>query len=146
MKLAGKVALVTGASRGIGKQIALRLAAQGADVVIVARTQEQGQSKWPGTLAETAAELEALGRQVLPVKCDLTVREEVENLCHAAIERFGRMDVLVNNARYVGPGEGTWAPFLKISFEGWDRNIAANLMAPVITSKFFLPLMMNQGG
>ena len=146
MKLKGKVALVTGASRGIGKQTALELAALGADIVAVARTMEAAESRWPGSLGETAAQIAALGRQILPVKCDLTIRAEVENLCHAAIQRFGRMDILVNNARYVGPGEGTWAPFLKISLEGWDRNIQANLMAPVITSRFFIPHMVRQGG
>ncbi|HEV3111701.1 MAG TPA: SDR family oxidoreductase [Candidatus Binataceae bacterium] len=146
MKLKGKVALVTGASRGIGKRTALKLAAEGADVVLTARTVEDGTSRWPGSLDATAREIESQGVQALAVKCDLTLRSEVESLCEQALRRFGHVDLLINNARYVGPGGGTFDPFMKITFEGWEKTMAANLMAPVIAARFLMPAMIERGG
>jgi NAD(P)-dependent dehydrogenase (short-subunit alcohol dehydrogenase family) len=146
MKLNGKVALMTGASRGIGKRIALKLAEEGANLVLAARTVKAGESRWPGALSETAEQIQALGRRVLPVKCDLTVRSEVENLCQAALKELGHLDILVNNARYVGPGEGTWAPFDKITWDGWDKNIQVNLMVPIMTAGLLIPKMKERGG
>src|SRR5580700_6828848 len=98
MDTKGKVALVTGISRGMGKQMALRLARHGVNIVGVARTVERSDSEWPGTLKEAEAELRALGVDVLPVKCDLLVRDDVENLCKTALDKFGRVDFVVNNA------------------------------------------------
>lgn len=140
-----KVAIVTGASRGIGKQIALRLARNGIDLVLAARTLEAGKSRWPGSLEETAAEVRALGVQADCVKCDVTVRSEVEALCKGALEKHGRVDILVNNALYLGPGN--YNPFLETAFETWDRNMEANLMAAVVASKACLPSMAaNRSG
>jgi hypothetical protein len=136
----GKVAIVTGASRGIGKQIALRLARNGVNLVLAARTLEAGKSRWPGSLEETAAEVRTLGAQAACVKCDVTVRAEVEALCRRALEQYGRVDILVNNALYLGPGN--YNPFLETAFETWDRNIEANLMAAVVASKACLPSML----
>jgi NAD(P)-dependent dehydrogenase (short-subunit alcohol dehydrogenase family) len=73
MKLKGQVAIVTGASRGIGKRIAIQLAEEGADIVLAARTVEPGAALYPGSIQETAAEVRKRGAQALPVKCDLTV-------------------------------------------------------------------------
>jgi citronellol/citronellal dehydrogenase len=99
MDLRGKVAVVTGSSRGIGKRIALTLARSGADIVLSARTAEPGQSKLPGTINETAEEVRALGVKALPVRADLTVRDDVRRLYQTALEHFGRVDVLVNKRR-----------------------------------------------
>ena len=104
MDLRGKVAVVTGSSRGIGKRIALTLARSGADIVLSARTAEPGQSKLPGTINETAEEVRALGVKALPVRADLTIRDDVRRLYQTALEHFGRVDVLVNNAAYIGKG------------------------------------------
>lgn len=95
--LTGKVAIVTGASRGIGKEIALALARAGADLVIAAKS-EQGRDKLPGSIHETAEEVRALGRRALPVKTDVRMAEEVEAMVARAAAEFGRIDVLVNNA------------------------------------------------
>ncbi len=138
-----KVAIVTGASRGMGKQMALRLARNGINVVIAARTMEQRQSQWPGSLQETEAEIKALGVDAIAVKCDLSHRDDVENLCSVALARYGRVDYLVNNARWVGPHD--FAPFLEIDFETWEKNIYANLLAPVLASKLVLPAMIRNG-
>ena len=81
MDTKGKVALVTGVSRGMGKQMALRLARHGINIVGVARTVEKSESEWPGTLKETAAEIRALGVDFLPARCDLMVRSDVEKMC-----------------------------------------------------------------
>ncbi len=129
----GKVAIITGASRGMGKQMALRLAKRGVNVVLAARTVSANESEWPGSLTETANEIRALGVDAIPVKCDLTIRKDVENLCHTALDKYGRVDYLLNNARYVG--EGHFDTFLNISFDLWDKYLAANVMAPIIASE-----------
>jgi len=104
MRLKDKVALVTGASRGIGKQIALELAREGAHIVLAARTAQGANSPYPGTVEQTAQELRSLGVKAVPVKCDLAIRSEVEQLCRTALKEFGAVDILVNNAFYTGPG------------------------------------------
>jgi NAD(P)-dependent dehydrogenase (short-subunit alcohol dehydrogenase family) len=142
MDAKGKVAIITGASRGIGKQMALRLAKHGANVVLAARTVGDKESEWPGSLTETAKEIRALGVDATPVKCDLTIRKDVENLCQAALDKYGRVDYLLNNARYVG--EGHFDKFVDISFDLWDKYLAANVMAPIIATKLCLPVMAKQ--
>src|SRR5690242_3292267 len=138
----GGVAIVTGASRGIGKQIALRLARNGLNLVLAARTMDAGQSRWPGSLAETAAQARELGVRATPMRCDVTRRAEVEALCQAAIKEYGAVDVLVNNALYLGPGN--YNPFLDTALETWDFNMEANLMAAVVASKACLPAMVER--
>jgi NAD(P)-dependent dehydrogenase (short-subunit alcohol dehydrogenase family) len=113
--LAGKTALVTGASRGMGAAISAGLARAGADVVLAARSES--------ALNDVAASVQALGRRALAVPTDVTVAEEVDRLVTTAIEEFGHVDILVNNAG--GPIFN--APFLDIRPEGWDRLIALNL-------------------
>ena len=95
--LAGKVALITGASRGVGKQAALDMARRGVRLVLAARTVEPD-GKLPGTLGETLAAIEALGSQAIAVQTDLAKEADLENLVASAVERFGGVDILVNNA------------------------------------------------
>ncbi len=141
MDTKGKVALVTGISRGMGKQMALRLARHGVNIVGVARTVEPSESEWPGTLKEAEREIRALGVEVLPVKCDLMVRSDVENLCKTALDKFGRVDFVVNNARYVGPE--LFDPFLEFEIDTWEKHVRVDLLAPVIISKLCLPSMIQ---
>ena len=141
MSTKGKVAIVTGASRGMGKQMALRLAKHGINLVLAARTVEQSESEWPGSLKETEQQIRALGVDCTPVKCDLTVRKDVENLCNAALSKYGRVDYLLNNARYVGPGH--FDPFLALDIDTWEKNVDTNLMAPIITSRMCIPSMIQ---
>ncbi len=141
MDVKGKVAIVTGASRGMGKQMALRLARHGANLVLAARTVEQSESEFPGSLKQTEREIRALGVQCTPVKCDLTQRRDVENLCKTALDKYGRVDILVNNARYVGPGH--FDPFLKLDIDTWEKNVNTNLMAPIIASRMCIPSMIE---
>jgi NAD(P)-dependent dehydrogenase (short-subunit alcohol dehydrogenase family) len=143
MSSGSKTAIVTGASRGIGKQIALRLARNGINLVLAARTLETGSSRWPGSLQETAAQARESGVEAAPVKCDVTQRGEVEALCQAALAKYGAVDILVNNALYLGPGN--YNAFLETAFDTWDRNMEANLMAAVVASKACLPAMLARG-
>src|SRR4051812_27261327 len=96
--LKGKTALVTGASRGIGEGIAVRLAMEGAKVVVSARTAEEGDSKLPGTLHDTIARIRSLGGQAEFVKADLSSEADRIRLVAEATEAFGPIDILVNNA------------------------------------------------
>jgi NAD(P)-dependent dehydrogenase (short-subunit alcohol dehydrogenase family) len=88
--LTGRIAIVTGASRGLGKEIALGLARAGADVVVASRTLSDCEA--------VAGEIEALGRRALAVACDMGRLDEIDRLVERSFERFGRCDVLVNNA------------------------------------------------
>lgn len=99
--LAGKVALVTGSSRGIGKVLALRLADEGAAIVVCGRSDVT--TDLPGTIVETAAAIEEKGRRALAVKLDLADDDSIDSSIAAALAKFGRIDLLVNNAVLVGP-------------------------------------------
>src|ERR1041385_3098037 len=95
--LSGRVAIVTGASRGIGKALALRLAKEGADIVIAAKS-EVSTEKLPGSIYETAEEVLALGRRALPVVVDVRSDDAIRGMVEQTIAKFGRIDILVNNA------------------------------------------------
>lgn len=138
MKLKGKVAIVTGASRGIGKAIAIALAEEGADVVIAARTEEEKESL-PGTIHRTAQEIRARGRKALAIKTDVTREEEVEQMARRAIEEFGGIDILVNNA-----GIGVPGTILDVSTKRWDLIMAVNLRGTFLCTRAVLPKMVEQ--
>jgi NAD(P)-dependent dehydrogenase (short-subunit alcohol dehydrogenase family) len=115
MRLANKIAIVTGASRGMGAEIALSLAREGADVVLAARTiteAEVGKPTRPGTTGDVAARIREMGRRALPVKTDVSVREDVENLMQTAVGEFGRVEILVNSAWFVNFSEMPLSDFL----------------------------------
>lgn len=122
--LSGKIALVTGSSRGIGKVLALRLADEGADIVVCARS--DAPSELPGTIGETADAIEAKGRQALAVKLDLADDESVDAAIEAALAAFGRIDILVNNAVLVGPR----LPLLGGNADFLDTAYNVNVRAP----------------
>jgi glucose 1-dehydrogenase len=115
MKLAGKVALVTGSSQGIGRAIAERFAQEGADVVI-------NYNRTPGGAEEALRNVEAAGRRGMIVQADLADTTQVRNLIAAGIDHFGRLDILVNNA-----GIETHAPFWEVTEEDYDRVLNVNL-------------------
>jgi NAD(P)-dependent dehydrogenase (short-subunit alcohol dehydrogenase family) len=142
MKLKGQVALVTGASRGIGKRIAIQLAEEGADLVLAARTVQPGGAPYPGSIEETAAEVRKRGAQALPLQCDLTVPEQTERMCRAALEHFGHVDILVNNAHY--RSDQHYSMFLDTRLDTWQATWAANVLSPVIVCKTLLPRMIER--
>lgn len=112
--LSGKVALVTGASSGIGKASALALAKQGATVVVAARRVDR--------LTDLAKEIVVMGREALPVVVDVTKKETITAAVAKTVAMYGRLDILVNNA-----GVAEFAPFLDMTEEAWDKTIDTNL-------------------
>lgn len=129
--LTGRVAIVTGSGRGIGKALALGLAGAGANVVVSARTASE--------IENTAAEIRALGRKSLPIPTDVRVSEQVANLVKKTFEEFGRLDIMVNNAG------GTFsANTLEISDGGWDAVVRENLKTAFLGSKEAGKIMMTQ--
>jgi citronellol/citronellal dehydrogenase len=97
MSFANKTVLITGATRGIGKAIALKLAAEGANIVIAAKSVEEN-PKLGGTIFSAAAEMEAAGGKALAVQCDIRYEEQVQQVVDKAVETFGGIDILINNA------------------------------------------------
>ncbi len=134
MELLGKAALVTGAGAGIGRAIALRLAREGAGVVVNDLRGEDA--------ARTAGEVEGFGGQALSVQADVSEREDVDALAAAAVERFGRIDILVNNA---GIG-GTSILVKDMPPEEWERVMAVNLNGPFYCCRAVIPEMIRRGG
>ena len=142
--LAGKVVIITGASRGVGKQAALDFARRGAHVVLAARTVETD-SVLPGTLGETLNEIEAVGGQAIAVATDLSSEADLKALVQAAVGRFGGVDILVNNAAATaGP---IWQTrFLELSRQDWLYQFDVNVHAPFTLIQLVVPIMESRGG
>ena len=141
MDLSGKVAIVTGASRGIGEAIALELARAGADIALMARSTEAAPSKnFVGTIDDVAAAVAALGKQVLAIQGDVALEQDVNAACDATLSRFGRCDIVVNNAAV-----SYLAPFLELTPKRWDVIMAVNVGGPMLMSRAFLPQMIERG-
>ena len=150
-----RVAFVTGASRGIGRACALELARRSFHVVVAARTVTGAEhlehsstvkksltTPLPGSLEATAREARALGAEALVVKLDLAAREDWPAAVDAALARFGRIDVLVNNGRYVGPGH--MDPFEETPIDLIEQMMLCNVIAPLHLVKLCLPAMKRQ--
>jgi len=132
-KVTDKVAIVTGAGRGIGRGIALGLAEAGADVVCAARSTDQ--------IDDTAATIRDLGRRSLAVPTDVTDRAQLEALVAAAAGEFGRIDILVNNA-------GGWPPqpLLRTSERAFEQAFRFNVTSAFLMTRFVVPEMVSVGG
>jgi NAD(P)-dependent dehydrogenase (short-subunit alcohol dehydrogenase family) len=137
----GKVAIVTGASRGIGKAIALGFAREGADVVVAARSESAPSERLPGSIHETVDEIEKLGGRALAVRCDVTDEASVTAMVETTLEEYGRVDVLVNNAAVDFP-----FPVAEMPLKRWDLVMRVNATGPFLCSKAVLPAMIAQGG
>jgi len=138
--LRGAVAVVTGASRGIGRAICLALAAAGADIVAAARSTEAAPSRLPGTIDAVAREAESLGVRALAVRTDVTDGESVSALAAGVKETFGAPDILVNNAAYM-----VRAPFTETPPSHWDRTVDVTFGGAVRCTRAFLPRMVERG-
>jgi NAD(P)-dependent dehydrogenase (short-subunit alcohol dehydrogenase family) len=150
------VAFVTGASRGIGAACAIALAKAGHDVALGARTLREGEGHSasthsrpedphpiPGSLETTARLVEEAGGRALAVPIDLLERATLETAVNAALERFGRIDVLVNCGIYKGPGDQD--PLLETPLELLERPIQANILSQIALIKLVLPQMLERG-
>ena len=144
LALAGKVVIITGASRGVGKQAALDFARRGAQIVLAARTVEPD-SALPGTIGETLAQIEALGGQAIAVATDLAKEEDLKRLVDAAVQRFGGVDILINNAAAT-TGDIWSKPFLELTREEWLYQFAVNTHAPFTLTQLAVPIMEKRGG
>lgn len=131
--LQGKVALITGASRGVGKAIAFALANEGCRLALVARGRKM--------LEETSAELWSMGIEVLPIVADLMIAQDIEIVVQETIQRFGRIDILVHNA-----GGAKGQNIFDTSDEDWQDALALNVLALSRLAKLVAPLMSQQGG
>lgn len=129
MKLAGRAAVVTGSSRGVGRNVALAFAKQGADVLINYSSSE-------GSALEVVEAIRKLGRKSVAVKADVVIKSEVENMMDTAKNEFGRLDIVVNNAGFTRP-----AMLTKMTEEQWDAVLDAHLKGPFLciqaASKYF---------
>lgn len=127
-----KVAIVTGAGRGIGRAISLMLGQSGCRVALAARTRAE--------LEETQNEIEERGGQALCVPTDLTLDEEIRRLVNQTTQQWGPVDILINNA-----GWGRRAPVARAKTEDWDQTLKVNLRAPMILAQLVLPQMIAKG-
>lgn len=123
MKLAGKAAVVTGSSRGVGRNVALAFAKEGADVLVNYTSSE-------GPAQELVATIRALGRKSVAVRADVACKAEVEKMMASAKENFGRLDILVNNAGFTRP-----AMLYKMTEEEWDDVVDAHLKGPFLCAQ-----------
>lgn len=151
-----KVAFVTGASRGIGKVVAVFLARAGYDVAITARTVVEGEPRehsstikasntkpLPGSLNSTADLIRAEGRECMSLQADLLDFASLGAAAATVLERWGRVDVVFNNGRYIGPGH--MDKFLETPIELLKKAMEANVWAPLALAKLFLPGMIERG-
>ncbi|MFQ3611086.1 MAG: NAD(P)-dependent oxidoreductase [Fimbriimonadales bacterium] len=138
-ELSGRVAIITGASRGIGRAIALRLAREGVAVVIAAKTAEPD-PRLPGTIYTVAEEVEALGGRALPIQVDVRDDNAIQQMVEQTLQTFGRVDILVNNA-----GALWWYPVLETPMKRYDLVMGVNLRASFACSHAVLPHMIEQG-
>jgi NAD(P)-dependent dehydrogenase (short-subunit alcohol dehydrogenase family) len=145
MTLQGKVAIVTGGSRGIGRAICLGLAAQGVRVVVASRTEVEPAAApvfaryAAGTIYDTVRMIQAQGGTAVGITCDVTQEDDIRHLVAAVLERFGRLDILVNNA-----GIDCESPVVDLDTALLDRCVAVNVRAPLLLCKFALPSMLAQ--
>jgi 7-alpha-hydroxysteroid dehydrogenase len=167
-RLAGRTAIVTGASRGLGKAIAVAFAQEGAAVAVVARSETQWSEHLPGTIHDTVAAIEAAGGRAVAVAADLSQIEEVERAYGLARETFGPIDLLVNNAALTVPGRppepgdapkaerrpaapatgeptAPFGSFLSFPLSGLQRHLAVGLFASYRLMQLVLPDMLSLG-
>lgn len=134
MQLAGKVALVTGGSSGIGKATAQLFADEGAKVAVLGRTKEK--------LDKTVAQIQQAGGEAIPVSADISQPEEIQQAVEKTVSQWGRLDIVFANAGI----NGVWAPLEELDPQEWDKTINVNLRGTYLTVKYAVPYLKQQGG
>jgi len=137
--LEGKVAIISGATRGIGRECAFALAKQGCAIVVAAKTTSP-QPTLPGTIYTVAAELEAIGARALPVKCNMLDENDIENCVKQTMEKFGRIDIVVNNASALW-----WQDIEDTPAKKFDLITGINARGAFLLTKACLPHMKKNG-
>lgn len=139
-RLEGKVAVITGSSRGLGEYCAVAYAREGAKVVIAARTQEEKDPRLPGTIYHTAKLVEEAGGEALPVVCNVSDYQSVENMTKHVLDTWGQIDILMTNAAVQPPG------FIStISIKHWELEFKVNVHGPFYCIRAALPSMIERG-
>jgi NAD(P)-dependent dehydrogenase (short-subunit alcohol dehydrogenase family) len=139
MKLKDKVAIVTGASRGIGEGISLCMAEAGANVVVASRTVEEI-DYMPGTIHSVVKQIEARGGRALPVQVDVSNEEQVQAMVDKTMEEFGQIDILVNNAGLVL----TVKPLWEVTKEEWEKLYSVDVTGTFLCCKYVIPHMIKR--
>ena len=139
-RLAGKVALITGSSRGLGQYCAVGYAREGATVVIAARTEQESDPRLPGTIHHTARLVEEAGGEAFPVVCNVADNTSVEAMTQAVLEKYGRIDVLMTNAAVQPPGGVS-----TIQLRHWELEFRVNVHGSFYCIRAALPSMLERG-
>jgi citronellol/citronellal dehydrogenase len=139
MRFQDRVAIITGASRGVGAACAVALAKEGCKIVAAAKTMDP-HPRLPGTLRDTVAAVEAVGSEALAFQVDVRFEDQVNAMVAAAVERFGRVDYLLNNA-----GAIFWSPVADWPLKKFDLVMGVNVRGSFLCSKAVLPIMKKQG-
>jgi len=139
MDLTGKVAIICGASRGIGKDMATALAAAGAKIAVVARSETEPDPRLPGTIHQTVEEIIAAGGEAIAIKADVSDEEQIEAMVQQTVDAFGRVDILVNNAAVLVPRGIMDLPTRHI-----DLHNKVNIKGPILCVRAVLPIMQKQ--
>lgn len=144
-RLSGKVALVTGASRGAGRAIAVELGKAGATVYVTGRSTAGHTTKgWPGTIEETAEQVSRAGGKGIAIRCDHTDDRAVETLVQTIDEEQGKLDILVNNVWGGNELSIEAKPFWELSLQHWNHMFTAGVRAQLVTNFFAIPLMRRK--
>lgn len=133
MKLSGKYAIVTGASSGMGKEIAYQFAKEGAKVLAVARSIEK--------LQELSESVKSFSGEVIPYQADISVKEQVEGMIDAAVNQFGKLDILVNNAGIMDD----FSPIGEVSDEMFEKVMAVNFFGVFYATRLAIPVFLEEG-
>ena len=139
MKLANKVAIVGGASRGIGRDMAVAMAAEGAKIVVAARSEVEPDPRLPGTIHQTVEDIKAAGGEAIAVKADVSDEEQINAMVQQTLDAYGRVDILVNNAAVLVPRGIMDLPTRHI-----DLHNKVNIKGPILCIRAVLPTMIEQ--
>ena len=139
-RLAGKVAVITGASRGLGQYCAVGYGGEGATVVVAARTENEADSRLPGTIHETVDLVKAAGGDAIAIACNVADYDAVERMAQQVLERFGRVDILMTNAAIQPPGR-----ISNMQVKHWELEFRVNVHGSFYPIRAFLPSMQAAG-
>jgi len=139
VNLGGKVAIVTGASRGVGAAAAVALAEEGAAVACAARATDDSPLRLPGTIDATVKRITDAGGDALAVPTNLAQDNDIDAMVATTVERFGRLDILVNNAAITFPGD------IDVPMKRYDLMMSVNVRAPLVAARAAVPHMTQQG-
>ncbi len=139
MRLQNKVVIVTGASRGLGEYMAVTMAAEGAKIVAAARTEQVTDERLPGTIHETVQKIKDAGGEAIAIKCNVADAASIDEMVKAVLARYGRIDVLINNAAVQPPGR-----IATIQPRHWDLEFRINVNGPFHATRAVMEAMKQQ--